>query len=177
MPRLFVAVELPQAARSVLVRLQPAPMAGLRLPESAQMHLTLHYIGESDPTRMSSALEPLAATAFSIDFQGVGQFPSPDGSVTLWTGVNKSPDLLALHGLIGAALAREGFVPEARPYTPHVTIARCGPGLAREPIEDFLKAHSTFSLQGVQITEFGLYSSAFVDGAPSYRREQAFGLT
>lgn len=79
--------------------------------------------------------------------------------------------------LVASALAREGFIPEARPYSPHVTIAWWGPGSARRGIDGLIAAHTDFSLHGLQLTEFGLYSSTFVDGIPSYRREQAFPLS
>jgi 2'-5' RNA ligase len=42
MLRLFVAIDLPAAATAELVRIQPRPMAGLRVAEPGQMHLTLH---------------------------------------------------------------------------------------------------------------------------------------
>lgn len=52
MPRLFVAVSLPAATTAELALRQPPPMAGIRLVELGQMHLTLHFIGEADIERM-----------------------------------------------------------------------------------------------------------------------------
>jgi 2'-5' RNA ligase len=177
MAKLFVAVDLPEAAKAAIVRLQPPPQSGLRLPEPSQMHLTLHFLGESGVARMSSALSRVETPAFALDLRGVGKFASPDGSVTLWAAVVPSPKLLAFHLLTATALAREGFVPEARPYAPHVTVARYGPGAAGEGVGRFLSGHADFTLHGLQIAEFGLYSSTFIDGAPSYRREQSFALS
>lgn len=176
MPKLFVAIDLPEAAKSAIVRLQPSPRPGLRLPAPSQMHLTLHYLGELDLARISSTLRRVETPAFAVDLRGVGRFDSPDGSVTLWAGILRSPQLLTLHALCASALAREGFLPEARAYTPHVTVARFGAGAAGSEVDRFLAGHADFALHGLQVTEFGLYSSALVDGAPVYRREQAFPL-
>jgi len=128
MPKLFVAIGLPAAATAALERIQPPPSAGIRLAEQNQMHLTLHYLGEADVESIAVALEVLAFQRFSLTLEGVGQFPSSGGAVTLWAGVRENADLLGLRTAVAAALAESGFRPEARRYAPHITLARCEPG-------------------------------------------------
>ncbi|MBA4192442.1 MAG: RNA 2',3'-cyclic phosphodiesterase [Planctomycetaceae bacterium] len=176
MPKLFVAVELPDTVTSELVRVQPPPVAGMRLAEPGQMHLTLHYLGEADIERMAVALTDVCVPAFPLAFDGVGHFPSAGGATTLWAGVRVGAELLALHTAVATALTRQGFLPEARPYTPHITLARCESGVAASVVLEFLAQHAKFSLEGVSATSYGLYSSEFVSGVPVYRREQSFSL-
>src|SRR5688572_15732763 len=129
MPKLFVALDLPADARAALVRLQPPSMSGIRLPDPGQMHLTLHYLGEADLDRISASLQTVDVPAFALTLEGVGQFPSAGGTLTLWAGVRVTPGLSNLHAAIATALAGEKFRREDRPYTPHVTLARCEAGI------------------------------------------------
>lgn len=140
------------------------------------MHLTLHYLGDGDVEATTAALKLVAAPTFALTLDGVGRFSSADGAVTLWAGVRQSSELLGLHAAIADALAGLGYQPEARPYTPHVTLARCDPGSANDIIDCFLKQHADFSLTCGMVDEFGLYSSEFIDGVPVYRRQQTFAL-
>jgi 2'-5' RNA ligase len=176
MARLFIAIDLPADVRLTLAALQPPRSAGVRLTGTEQMHVTLHYIGDADSSRIEQALCTVSATTFSLSVRGVGMFPSADGAITLWAGIGKSNGLLRLHESVAAALASEGYRPETRPYTPHVTLARCEPAQAACEIDDFLSRHANFNPQAIPVTGFGLYSSEFVDGVPTYRRERFFPL-
>ncbi len=176
MPKLFVAITLPADVTAELALLQPPRIAGIRLVKQNQMHLTLHFLGQAGIERSAEALQAVDVAAFQLTIQGVGLFPSAGGAVTLWAGVAASAELLELHTAIAAALAGEGFRPESLPYTPHVTLARCGPGVRAGVIEEFLTQGERFSLAAVAITGFGLYSSTLVDDAPVYRRERSFEL-
>jgi 2'-5' RNA ligase len=177
MAKLFVAVDLPPALTADLVLLQPPRRAGVRLVQRRQMHLTLHYLGKAGIGRVAAALAAVDVPAFPLVFDGLGQFPSSGGSVTLWAGVRLSAELLSLHAAVAAALAGEGFQPESRPYCPHVTLARCGPRVPSGVIDNFFAQGEGFLLDAGLITGFGLYSSTLVDDAPLYRREQSFSLT
>lgn len=174
MPKLFVAVDLPPETAWELARLQPSSMAGIRLAEPAQMHLTLHFIGEADMDRIATALQTVMVRTFQIVFEGVGQFRSSDGAVTLWGGVRRSDELLALHSAVGDTLIGQGFQPEARPYTPHVTLARCESTVPTSVMDEFLSRHAVISVPPVPVVRFGLYSSASVGNTPVYRCERSF---
>jgi 2'-5' RNA ligase len=114
---------------------------------------------------------------FTLAFAGVGQFPSADGAAILWAGVRPSPELLRLHAAIAATLASDGFRPESRPYTPHVTLARCEPGVPAKLIDEFLAGNAKLWLTAVTVAGFGLYSSTRVRDVPVYRCERSFELS
>lgn len=176
MARLFVAVDLPPVATSALVAIQPSIAAGVRLVAADQMHITLHYIGVADIDRMATALSGVESPAFDLTIKGVGQFRSANGDVTLWAGISNCVELMRLHADVAAELAGEGFQPEARPHTPHITLARCSPDTATAVVDDFLSRNAELALPPVPIAAFGLYSSEFVGGVPKYRCERAFPL-
>lgn len=179
MPKIFVALDLPAELTRQLTALQPPPAPGIRLVEPDQMHLTLHFIGEVEQTladRMAAVLQTVAVPAFSVVVEGVGEFPSTDGATTLWAGIRENAGLRQLHSAIGQALEHVGFQPEARPYTPHLTLARCASPVPREVVSGFLTQHQDVSLTRVPITHFSLWSSVWQSGVPVYRREREYLL-
>lgn len=61
-------------------------MPGLRLVEIAQMHVTVHFIGEADSAALTEELQKLSPGRFDLHLDGVGHFRSPNGAKTLWAG-------------------------------------------------------------------------------------------
>jgi 2'-5' RNA ligase len=171
-----MAMEVPTATAAELVRVQPTRMPGIRQVEAAQMHVTLHFIGELDPVALTDDLQKVSLPAFEVRLEGVGDFRSPNGAITLWAGVRKSPELLALHTAVADVLRRNGIATEGRPYTPHVTLARCKPDVPEYVVTEFLARHRTFLPPAVPVVCFGLYSSTSVDGVPHYECLRSFPL-
>ena len=141
-----------------------------------QIHLTLHFLGESDPDEVSKRLSGLRSTPIVIDIEGVGHFRSPSGAVTLWAGVLPSRRLLNTRRAVAEVLAPLGFRPEERPYTPHITLARYEEGVDDNVVNGFLSARSDFRQTGVIVGELSLFSSRFMNGIPHYEKLRAFSF-
>jgi 2'-5' RNA ligase len=180
MPRYFVAVPLPSETSELLTAVQPAVLPGLRLIGREEFHLTLHFLGEVPQPQdevLRAALARVGKNAFSIDLRGVGRFPPGGEPRVLWAGVEKSPALLDLHASVGAVLTDAiGYRPEARPYSPHVTLAYLDLPVPPDWIERYLEENKGFQVRSVPVGRFVLYSSAFEDNTPRYREEATFPL-
>lgn len=104
------------------------------------MHITLEFLGDVDAARaegIGPALEGMRVHApFEIELGGFGAFPSVARPSVLWIGVRAgTAELSALATEVQSRLEPLGFVPEAREYQPHVTLARVKrPGSALAPI-------------------------------------------
>jgi 2'-5' RNA ligase len=61
--RLFVAVPVPADLAGELARLQPPAAAGVRLSQAADMHVTLHFLGNTQADPVRQALAGVRATA------------------------------------------------------------------------------------------------------------------
>lgn len=177
MPRLFVALDLPPETRADLVRILPAGGPGMRVTPPDQMHLTLHFLGDSERGNAVSALQAVSVPAFFLTFAGVGQFGSLPRGVILWAGFRDSRELQELHAAIAQALLPTGYQPESRPYCPHLTLARCKPQTSQSDIDAFLKRNASFTTRPFPVVEFSLYSSALSLNGPVYRREKRFPLS
>jgi 2'-5' RNA ligase len=181
MPRLFVAADLPDQVREHLLSIRPAPLPGMRLVSRHDLHLTLHFIGEVEDgyiPAILTALEKVQAPPFPLDLEGVGHFPEQGPARVLWAGVRASPQLTALHQAVGTALAAAiGFLPEERPYHPHVSLAWLDQAPPQETVEDYLDEHAGFRLAAVPISSFSLYSNRRSTQAPRYAVEATFALS
>lgn len=186
MPRLFVAIDLPLALTAALQRLQPQTRPGLRLIPAEQMHLTLHFIGQAALAATADALQTVKARAFNLRLSGLGQFRARAG-VTLWAGVEPNAALQELHDAVALALAAgasdagDTFVqldarPDRPPYLPHITLARCKPGLPMQVVTRFLDQAGALSLREFTVSDFALYSSITGYAGPQYCCEQRFEL-
>ena len=125
MARLFFAL-WPDAA--ALERLAPlaaelAASAGGKPVPARKIHLTLAFLGDVDEGRVAEALAAdVGGRRFRIDFDSVGAFR---GARVAWAGIAEPPPrLMELHSALAAGLGRRGFELEARPYAPHLTLAR-----------------------------------------------------
>ena len=133
--RLFVALDLAPAAVGALVRFRDAaadPVIWRPLDE-ATFHVTLAFLGhrpESDVAEVAAVLaglEPREPPALAL---GAGLLlPPRRGRVLTVALADDSGALARLQGEVSDGLAAAGvYRPEARPFRPHVTVARIRPG-------------------------------------------------
>ena len=69
-------------------------------------------------------LSRLRARRFTLQIAGTGVFGGGDKPRSLWVGVERSAELVALRDKIEQAMIRVGLPPEPRKFAPHVTLAR-----------------------------------------------------
>jgi RNA 2',3'-cyclic 3'-phosphodiesterase len=167
--RLFVALPLPAAVTGALARMAPAPGPGVRPIAEADMHLTLHFLGRADPATVGRAIAALRLPAFEVRLNGPGHFSLRGHKTILWVGVETSAALLDLHAMLGEALAATGFVPETRPYVPHITVARLGPAAAHHAVRDFESASYPAGAAAFVAGRFALFASETAPEGARYR--------
>ncbi|MDY0397902.1 MAG: RNA 2',3'-cyclic phosphodiesterase [Desulfuromonas thiophila] len=159
--RCFLAIALPTAVRAQIAaatcgwcQAAVLPPARIRWIAPANLHLTLHFLGQlaaEQRDRLVAACQPRLASLspFSLQLQGCGAFPSPRQARVLWLGVGDGHALLTdLHGIVTAALAELGLAPEPRPFVPHVSLARL-----RQPL-DLERDLPDFLAQGFRASPF-----------------------
>lgn len=166
MPRLFVALTLPDYTRDALASLQ-ASMRGTTWSLKENLHLTLFFIGEVeepaiDPIR--DTLRQLEVAPFFMPIEGLGYFPPKAQPQVLWAGVGHGhPHLFQLQHRITDACFNLGYDPGERAWQPHITLARCG-GASTESVRQWLKKHQGFESAPVRVEEFHLFASEYRGG-------------
>ena len=145
--RLFVALDLPPAARTALIAWREEVFAGrenlLRLVAPEALHVTLVFLGhlpEAEIERIAGLVRGAVPAAEPPLLAALGVKPVPPRSPRLFALDLSDEDgrAAAIHAAQSAALvAGRLYEPEKRPFWPHVTLARCRrgtrPGLTGEP--------------------------------------------
>ncbi|MDW8398177.1 MAG: RNA 2',3'-cyclic phosphodiesterase [Acetobacteraceae bacterium] len=177
MPRLFVALDLPDALREALsARATGLPHAKWVPPEN--YHLTLRFIGEVEPWRaeeVDECLAALRARPFDLTLAGAGLFQKGGKIHSVWIGAERNDALAALQAKIETALQRIGLPAEKRRFAPHVTLARTERA-APEKCIAWVQANNLFRAATVRMEEFTLFSSRLGKEASVYTPEAAYAL-
>jgi RNA 2',3'-cyclic 3'-phosphodiesterase len=151
MTRTFLAVELPAPVKDALRRRidqLAQQMPDVRWVNVASLHLTLAFLGELDDNRVAAASEAAETVAranqpFTLRLAGVGAFGSARSPRVLWVGLaGEQARFLSMQSALAAALESRGFPREARPFAPHLTLARIKARLADSSLDALARAQS-----------------------------------
>ena len=180
MPRLFVALPVPEEVANDLVALQSGvPDARWQPPEN--FHVTLCFAGEVQGGTMRDLEEELcdiAGSRFPIGIAGVEQFSSGKQPKALVALVEKSDRLDWLQQKVSTVARNCGIEIERRKFRPHVTLARFSSGAETgHHIAQFMASHSTFRAGPWLAHQFALYSSRAGGGGRIYTEEAAYDLS
>ena len=159
--RLFIGIPLDATVVAELADLAEqlkAPGDGLRWSAPVGWHITLQFLGATKPEQYAcvvAGLRRIRHAPFAIQLDPPGFF---DRAGVFFAGVQISPDLIALQQKVIAATTPCGFVPEDRPYHPHITLARKkGQSSALRQLKSRVPAEVRFS--AFTAREFLLYES------------------
>ncbi len=183
--RLFVALEIPEAVRRELAR----RMARLRdrLPRARWVdpeliHITLLFLGDT----AADQVPPLAAAlraAFvkheplDLRLSGGGTFPPRRPARIGWVGMEAADDLAAIQAdAAAAAVQAVGFTPEDRPFSPHVTLARCDSPWPLDAAGRFASAFPGEIGPPFRVDRGVLMESKLSPRGPRYKVVEAFPL-
>lgn len=149
---------------------QKAALPHARWVLPRQLHVTLSFLGQVEQSSLLEVGARMVAVAgrfppFNIAIRAAGGFPNAQRPSVVWLGVE--PDAPSLYGIVGdleAAWKELGRSVEARPYHPHLTLAR-----SRARAGDSRLARVIESLAGVElgscaVRELVLYRS---DSSPA----------
>jgi 2'-5' RNA ligase len=175
--RLFVGIPLTPAVIEELsatsTRLQ-SHADGLRWSAPESWHITLQFLGNTPQYEcIASRLRHLRSPAVPIQLEGLGFF---EGAGVFFANVNRTPELEELQQRVTTTTSLCGFVPETRPYHPHITLARSkskGAGGLRALKS---KIHRDPKFSGFVADHFVLYESVPGRGGSRYEIRDRFTL-
>ena len=177
MPRLFVALSLPEIVADALTQLQYG-VDGARWRPAENFHLTLAFIGETDRHGFNNAIEALSKVdtpAFEMTLAGLGFFGDRKPRA-LWAGTAPNEALHHLQTKVETALRRTGFDLERRKFTPHVTLAYLK-NVPQPVAAQYCAEHGLFSCGPFPVEAFHLYSSQLGGEASHYEIEASYSLS
>ena len=172
MPRLFVAIDIPEELKADLRRFA-SELPAARWVLADQLHLTLRFIGEVGPqtcAAIKGALSGLCFQSFPLALHGTGHFPPGRHPRVLWIGVEPSDPLARLHQDLELALMEVGLAPDERPFSPHLTLARLKE-TAPPAVGSFETRHGGVAYPPFEVREVVLFSSVLTNQGAVHSRE------
>jgi 2'-5' RNA ligase len=178
--RLFVALELPLQVRDALVswRSQAAGGAGgLRLIAPEDLHVTLCFLGWREASETAAIEEACAQTVADhtppseLELGPAVWLPPRRPRVLAVELIDDGGTVAGLQSALSSVLEQGGwYVPEKRPFRPHVTVARVGRG-GRAPRDELAAPPGPgFAAAGVT-----LFRSRLSPGGARYEALARFG--
>lgn len=180
MPRLFIALPVPEEIADALLALQSGvPDARWVPPEN--FHITLCFAGEVQGGVLRDLEEELTdveGPPFPVAIAGVEQFSSGKQPRALVALVEHSERLDWLQQKVSTVARNCGIALERRKFRPHVTLARFGSGAETgHHIAQFMASFSTFRAGPWVAEDFVLYESRQGRHGSIYTEKAAYGLT
>lgn len=120
-------------SRSIPAGTLPPSASGVRWVAPESLHLTLRFLGNSDPAQMrelQNALPALARHVPPLTARRYGIWPNRSRPRMLVLELQIDPALAQLAAECEVRARAIGFPPERRPFRAHATLARLRPGCA-----------------------------------------------
>ena len=176
--RLFIGIPL---AATVIEELRAASSRfrtaadGLRWTAPESWHVTLQFLGNTSTEQFAcvvARLRSLRSPPVPVCLEELGCF---DRAGILLAAVRLTPELLLLQERVAAATQPCGFVPETRPFQPHITLARSkGPKRDLSQLKAKIRCPANFTR--FQAREFLLYESFLAAAGARYEIRERFPL-
>lgn len=181
--RSFIAIELPAGVRSELGRLRDTLKRAVTCPARwvapDSIHLTLVFLGDVGSSRIEGVKLVMAEASaesrpFELGLGGLGAFPNTLRPQVVWVGIEGDVDRLAhLQKSLEGRLDRLGFRPDARRFSPHLTLARLRDEAApaeRQRLGEVIAGTVCQADCRIPVNEIVLMKSQLTPSGPIYTR-------
>ena len=188
--RLFVAVELPEAALRALVETMDAlrrvaPGDAVRWVRQEGIHLTLQFLGATAEERLplihtALRLAVRDAAPFDVAPAGVGSFGGRANLRVVWVGLGDDGGALAdLASRVQTAMEPLGYEREQRPFNGHLTLGRVREGASRDErmrLHDAIARFEPPPIPSFHVERVSLMQSTLGRGGALYQQLEAYPL-
>lgn len=167
MPRLFIAIPVPESVKANLERVSAhVNPRGVRWVNPENMHLTLAFLGDVEERRVPDAEDAVydategLTNPLHLMARGLRAFPNERKAKVLWAGVAGELDALArLQENLLLKLREYGFEPDDKPFRPHITLARFKIPQPLPERLDVMREFGEWEAREVQLIESHLHPS------------------
>lgn len=160
--RLFAALPVPADFAALLSALPRAGLDGGKRTHPRDFHITIRFLGDVEEGSLEDICAALACVRhapFYVEARGLSLFENRKQSI-LHVPVISTRKMESLCADVTDALIPLGFDFGARPFVPHITLARL-----KNPkgTEDYIRRHGSSVATGWEASEFHLMRSAMID--------------
>lgn len=181
--RLFVAIPLPPALAATAFAAIP-DLPALRRVRPEHLHITLAFLGPTDESRLDDAVAAVGAAAtsaapFDASLDTLGRFPAGGVPRIVWLGAGiGAAELQTLAAAVRRELTARGLQYDAKPFRPHVTLARVRENVDRDTARAVAAVVERARPPELRFraAEVVLFESVLSAGGPRYTRRGSRSL-
>lgn len=131
--RAFIAVDISPSVRTEArkaLKDVAAAFPNVKWVDDENFHVTLKFLGSVPTTDLHRVVRAVETACrgfeqFDLLFEGVGAFPNAENPRTIWIGVGDGVrEIRRLASRIDDEMAKIGYPPENREFSPHLTVGR-----------------------------------------------------
>ncbi len=185
--RSFLAFELPSEIKKQIIAVSKElkkTALPVRWVKTENIHLTILFLGSVDEDAISDIEEKVNVvvrgfSAFKIKLNAVGTFPHWKRPRVIWIGLDGDIGKLSnFRNDLQEKLKILGFIPEKRPFQPHLTLGRFKRSLDRDAdIQRILDSrYHTLNSELYYLDELVLYKSDLKPEGPVYTKMATWPL-
>ena len=177
--RAFIAIELPEKIKRDIRKLQhvfASHVLDIRWVKPVNMHLTIKFLGDVDPSDIEAVGRLLSDTAanhpiFDLAPRGVGLFPNIRRPSIIWTGIAGQTDVLgSIHKSVNSGLTDIGFEADKRPYRGHLTLGRIKTHMDQSRLVTALRVNQEFASEAFSVERLVMFKSERHPNGPVYTK-------
>ena len=187
--RSFIAIELPDELKLGLTQLEDqlkmSKQPWVKWVDPYNIHLTLKFLGSIAVDRINEIIGVMEEAIqgippFRLEVKDLGVFPNLRRVQVAWVGISGEVDKLSqLQQHLESNLARLGFAPESRPFTPHLTLARLRNRASSDERQSFGQLIATTRFETtytIKVDAISLMRSQLTREGAIYSRISSVGL-
>ncbi|MGE0019701.1 MAG: RNA 2',3'-cyclic phosphodiesterase [Draconibacterium sp.] len=149
--------------------------------EEFNLHVTLHFIGETTLLQVQAVIEMLRlktmhTPVFTLNFTGIGFFGSKNQPKVLFVSAEKNRELEQIVGEIAKGLSKLGLPGNQKFFSPHLTLARIKAIQNPQLFWSIVEKYKNQYFQSAEVSEIICYESILQPAGPVYKPIQTFKL-
>ncbi len=152
--------------------------ADLKLVEPENIHITVRFLGDIQPSMVDKIHEEMKQVQFlpfNARISGLGVFPDLRFPRVLWAGITEGADQLrSVFSQIEPRLRALGFAPDSKGFSPHLTIARVRSSRNKAQLAEFVKKNTKLDFGTVNAQCLRLKRSELKPTGPVYSTLREF---
>ncbi len=176
MKRTFIAIkvnpsrEFEYFINSIRTEIQ----GGINWYETKKLHLTLGFFestSNEQEEQIKIVLKKICAQteSFTLDFQGLGVFPSNDEPRVIWIGLMNTNIITKVYEDLWRELRSSGLSRDREKFTPHVTIGRIKYKVDKEQLFQLISGNCKRKMMKSTIRSIIYYESTLTQTGSVYR--------
>jgi len=152
--------------------------ADLKLVEPKNIHITVRFLGNITPAmaeKIFDEMQKVQFTPFNAQIKGLGVFPDIRYPRVVWAGITEGADQLkSVFSQLEPRLRGLGFTPDAKGFSPHLTIARVKSGRNKAGLAKFVTENADYDFGTIKAKCLRLKSSDLTPKGPVYSTLKEF---